>query len=392
VKILHLIHSLTRGGIEMWLLSMLRTVSRAECAMDVCCKGRTPGPLAGVAQQFGAQVHGCPLRPGHISFVRGLRRLLRHGRYDLLHCHLELYSGVAVAVARSLGIPVIASFHNTRFQPQTPLTKLPIVRQLRWAYGLVSVSYALRRANLVTGCSNAVLQAIDPRGRTAGRSRVLHYGVDLPVAATVHERAAFREAFGWTADTPVLLHVGRFLEQKNHPGVLAVFQRALERVPSARLLLVGDGMLRPAIENQIAQGGLMDRVRLLGSRNDVPALMSCSDVLLLPSRYEGFGLVAIEASSAYLPVVGSRIPGLTEAVRDGETARLHDISDVEGMAGSVTRILTDASHGRQMGQAGRSWVEANFSTEASAQRLLETYRAIARPAPETCGCLAASRG
>lgn len=376
-RVLHLIHSLSRGGIEVWLLSMLRAVSRAECEMDVCCKGADVGPLAGIAEECGSRVFCCPLGPGHVSFIRGLRRILREGRYDVLHCHLDVYSGLAVAIGRSVGVRTIASFHNTRFDPQTSLTKLPVVSQLRWLYGELSMAYALRRADLVTGCSSAVLDTLDPRGRLpTGRARVLHYGVPSPLPATASARAEFRRSFGWADDTPVLLHVGRFLEQKNHAGLLTIFQRVLDRVPNARLLLVGDGLLRPTLEQRIAAAGLADRVRLLGLRDDVPALMSWSDVFVFPSLYEGFGLVAVEAAAAGLPVVGSRIPGLTEAVRDGENGLLHDVNDLDTMADSVVEIVTQPEKARRFAEAGRAWVESTFSVQASARRLLDSYREV----------------
>ena len=117
MRVLHLIHWLVRGGIETWLLSMLRAVPRDECVMDFVCKGAGTGPLAPVAEELGARVHHCPLGPAHIPFARGLARILKEGRYDVLHCHLDVYSGFPVWVARRRGVRVISSFHNTQFPP-----------------------------------------------------------------------------------------------------------------------------------------------------------------------------------------------------------------------------------------------------------------------------------
>jgi glycosyltransferase EpsF len=112
----------------------------------------------------------------------------------------------------------------------------------------------------------------------------------------------------------------------------------------------------------------------LGLRGDVPRLMGLSDVFLFPSFFEGFGLAALEANAAALPVVASRVPGLTEAVVDGQTALLHDVQDVDGMVRSVTRLLSEPEYSRQMGDAGRQRVEADYSLDASARRLRELYR------------------
>jgi len=97
------------------------------------------------------------------------------------------------------------------------------------------------------------------------------------------------------------------------------------------------------------------------------------DVFVLPSFYEGFPVVALEANAASLPVIGSRIPGLSEAVEDGRTAVLHPADDIEGMVGSVVKLLEHPESARALGSAGRLRVQQDFSAQAGARRLLETY-------------------
>jgi glycosyltransferase involved in cell wall biosynthesis len=174
----------------------------------------------------------------------------------------------------------------------------------------------------------------------------------------------------------VVLHVGRFAEQKNHLGVLAVFRGVLREVPAARLLLVGDGLLRPLVEDRIKGEGLGHAVRLLGVRGDVSYLMKQSDVFLFPSLHEGFGVVALEANAAGLPVVGSRIPGLLEAVVPEETALLHEVADLDSLTASVVRLLRDPGLSRRLAQAGRDRARRLFSQQASAARLRECYATV----------------
>ncbi len=376
MRVLHLITWLNRGGIESWLLSMLGEIDRADCEMDICCKGPNPGTLVAEAQAFGATVWHCPLGPDHIRFAYRLRAILKEGQYDLLHNHLGAYSGFPVWVARRARIPVITSYHNTHFAPQT-WTKLFGLRQLRALYSATSVRYALRYSDLVTGCSEGVIRSLDPTGKLLGRrSRVLYYGVALPEQASEMQRTELRKSLGWPTDTPVILHVGRFCEQKNHKGVILVFEQVVERLPEARLLLVGDGPLRPPVEKLIADREMTGLVRLLGIRDNVPTLMSQCDVFLFPSLYEGFGLVALEANAAGLPVVGSRIPGLTEAVEDGETAILHDPTALQQMAESVIELITNREHAREMGEAGRLRAREHFSVAVAARNLLEVYHEV----------------
>ena len=373
MKVLHLITWMVPGGIEKWLLSMLAEMPRESCAMDIACKGASVGPLADVARESGARVLHCPLRPSHVGFGRELRSILREGKYNIVHNHLANYSGYATWIARRENVPTIASFHNTAFPPET-WTRAPGLRQLRDVYSRRSMSYALRNSQFVTGCSEAVLESMAAYAPRAANWRVLAYGVELPQIADESARRALRQELGWPDDALVVLHVGRFIEQKNHAGLLRIFARVAGEVPSARLLLVGEGPLTSEVENQIVALGLQEKARCIGVRNDVPHLMSCSDLFLFPSLHEGFGLVAIEANGAALPVVGSRIPGLGEAVEDGETAFLHSPHDEDAMATSTLSLLQNATLRRQIGQAGRDRACRQFTRAASAENLLRLYR------------------
>ena len=342
--------------------------------MDFCCKGSSVGPLADLARGRGAHVYHCPLRPDHLGFVRGLRALIRREGYHILHNHLEAYSGIGVWVGNQEQIPVITSFHNTHFPPQTPWMRRPGIRELRALYARVSERYAVRKSRYVTGCSRAVLTRVAARLTHQQAGRVLYYGMQPRERADDAERQGLRREMAWPLDSLVVAHVGRMVEQKNHRGLLEVFKRTLVRVPQARLLCVGDGPLRPAIEAQIVREGLAGRARCVGTRGDVVEVLRRSDALLLPSIHEGFGLVALEASGVGLPVVGSNIPGLDEVVRHDETGVLHAITDVEGMAESVAKVLTDPKYGMRLGDAGRERVRNEFSVQSSAERLEQLYR------------------
>jgi glycosyltransferase involved in cell wall biosynthesis len=114
-------------------------------------------------------------------------------------------------------------------------------------------------------------------------------------------------------------------------------------------------------------------VRFYGYRDDVAALMSVCDAFLFPSIHEGLPVAVLEAGAAGLPVVGTLLPGLMEAVVDGSSALLHDVSDIEGMADSVIRVLSDRSLARSIGDAARAHVIRNFSDQTAAQRLLTVY-------------------
>ena len=377
-KVLHLINSLNRGGIEMWLLSMLRQIPRNQYEMDFCCKGQDLGTLAGIAEELGAKVFHCQLSFAHVGFIQDLKRIITEGNYQILHNHLEAYSGLAVWVGHQLRIPVITSFHNTNFfTPQTPLTRRFLIRQLRSVYAMISIRYALRHSHLVTGCSQGVINSLTTFEKNMQSSaRVLSYGVNIPDLSTPEECTQLRDSFGWSPDTPIILHVGRLIEQKNHLGLLSIFEQVLAQIPTAKLLLVGAGPLQGLIEETIAKRGLVNAVRLLGLRDDVPSLMACANVFLFPSFHEGLPVVSLEASAAGLPIVGSKIPGLVEAVRDRETGILYAVEDIDGMAKSTIEIIRDRQYAQQLAHAGRTWVKNNYSTQNSAKGLTEIYHSF----------------
>jgi glycosyltransferase EpsF len=374
MRILHLITSLERGGAEIWLLSMLREVPRETCAMDFCCKGAHVGTLAGDAERLGARVLLNPLTPSHVGFAECLTEILTAGRYDLVHNHLNAYAGFPVWVSNRLGIPVLTTFHATHFAANDSRLRLPVLRQLRWIYSVVSVQYAIAKSTLVSGVSQAVLDSHVPRHSPwRNKCRVLYLGTGVPTLPSESERIALRERIGLPGTAPLVLHVGNFVPVKNHRGVIEVFAEVLATVPEARLILAGAGPLRPEIERLVSLRGLAPAVKFLGSWDGVPSLMTLCDVFLFPSMSEGFPVAALEAGAAGLPIVGSCISGLTEATQDGKSALLHPVGDTAGMARSIVRILGDRALAQQLGRAGRARIERSFSTRAAAERLLSLY-------------------
>ena len=372
MRVLHLINAWNPGGIEMWLLRMLSEIPRDQVRMDVACKGDAMGPLADKAICHGAHVYHLPLRWSHTEFVGGIRRKIDEQGYDLVHNHLDVAGGTAVWAARRSNIPVISSFHNTQFAPQT-WTRRPIVRQLRAAYGAMSIRYSLRHSAGITGCSRAVLDGVVPRCRQDDRCRILYYGVESHSRATAEERSALRASLGLPQETPLILHVGRFFAQKNHAGLLRIFAQVARQLPTAHLVLIGDGALRPEIERQIKTDRLQDRVHLLGYRRDVPAWMCAADVMLFPSFHEGLPVVSLEAAACGLPLVASAIPGTTESVVSGETGLLHAVDDENGMAESTIRLLRDPRLAARLQHAGWQRISEKFSAAASARSLVQLY-------------------
>jgi glycosyltransferase involved in cell wall biosynthesis len=165
---------------------------------------------------------------------------------------------------------------------------------------------------------------------------------------------------------------GRFVPQKGFDVLL----RALAELPQASLLLVGDGPERPRLERLVDELGLRDRVELTGWRPDAARLLAAVDAVVVPSRAEPFGLVALEAMSAGVPVIASAVDGLAEVVTDGETGLLVPPDDPRLLAEAIARVLVDRSLSRALGERGREVATTAFSRERMTGAFEDLYRAV----------------
>jgi glycosyltransferase involved in cell wall biosynthesis len=373
-----LINWLTTGGIERWLLQMAAQIDRSVYAIDFCCKGTSTGELAYIAKEHGAQVWHLPLDAPHVRYLSGLRALIKKEGYELIHNHLAVYAGAPTILARAMSLPSIVSFHNTDHASDV-LSSGP-ARAARAAYGEVSIRTAVQLADLVTGCSEGVSQAhIKRYGAPPARTRTLYYGVSVPTPLDTATRQHVRAGIGVGSQVPLIMHIGRMSPQKNHSGLLEIFRRTLHHLPDAMLVLVGDGPLRPEIEAQIAAANLQANVRVLGIRNDVEQLFGAADLLLLPSLWEGLGMVVIEAGAASVPSIGSDVPGIREAIVHGKTGLLAPAEDVDSFVKYVRLVFENPQLRHQLGQQAHQRVAAQFSREASARNVCALYDTCLNP-------------
>lgn len=372
IRILHVVGGMNRGGIETWLMHVLRHIDRDRFQMDFLVHTEKPCPYDDEARVLGSKIIPCLSLSKPWLYGRNFKRILReYGPYDIVHSHVHHFSGYVLYLAKQAGVPVrIAHSHNDTSAIDA---KAGLHRQLYLSLTKWSISWC---STVGLGCScNAVADLFGAAWKTDTRWQVLDYGVDLKPFYDRVDSIGVRAELGIPADAFVIGHIGRFETQKNHLFVLEIAAEVAKQELKMHLLLIGDGSLRSDIEQKVVQMGLSDRVTFAGNRSDVPRLMlEAVDVFLFPSLHEGLGLVLIEAQAAGLPCIFSDVvPEEADLVRP----LLQRISLSKSASIWAEAVRSVRSHASAISQKDALAVVENtpFNIVASVKKLTEVYKA-----------------
>jgi glycosyltransferase involved in cell wall biosynthesis len=190
-----------------------------------------------------------------------------------------------------------------------------------------------------------------------------------------NRRRRWRERHGLEPEAIVLTHVGRFAPPKNHALLIEAFAQVRTHTP-LYLLLVGGGELEDAVRQQVVELGLQERVRFLGVRADVPAILNASDLFVLSSRWEGNPLSVMEAMAAGLPVVSTAVGGVPELVREGETGLLVPSGDAAALARALQALVDDPARREAMGKAARQHAITHFDIRHTVRQYETLYERL----------------
>ena len=350
------------GGSERFLEQLLEELGDSVAQNVVVLQD---GPLVDRLRRHDPIVVRTGTRLGLLTGAARLRRVLRRGRYDVVHAN-----GVKAAL-----VTVLAT--------RAGMGRLPVV----WVKHDHSrdgrlTRFVAKRVSLVAGVSRSVLASIPATTPTT----VVSPGV-APASPVPDARNRLRRSLGVDADSRVLLSVGRLDRAKGHDLAIAALARIRRDHPETVLAIVGGPEpTQPGVEDELRaaarDSGLVDAVLLLGQRDDVPAMLAGADVTLVASHpvdrrgmgAEGFGLVAVESMAAGVPVVGFSAGALPEVV--DACGVLVAVGDVDALAAAVGDLLSDDDRRVALADAGRARAE-RFDPARTASAMLDTYRAVA---------------
>lgn len=310
------------------------------------------------------------LAMGHALLRAALTRL-GDWRPDVVHAHDWLVAHPAIALADVLGVPLIATLHATEAGRHAGWLSAPLNRQVH------SVEWWLaNRADAVITCSRAMrdevtgLFDLDPAPISVLHNGIAQHGWRVGRARVTAARARYAPR-----GEPLLLYLGRLEYEKGVHDAIAALPRIRRRHPGTRLLLAGDGTQRELLAERARVHRVARSVDLLGYLPDgeLAALLAAVDAVVLPSRYEPFGIVALEAAAAGAPLVASTAGGLGEVVIDGDTGLSFAPGDVAGLARAVGAVLDDPAGAARRARAARARLDTDFDWVRIARRTAEVY-------------------
>ena len=285
---------------------------------------------------------------------------VRRERPDILHTHMvhaDIYGSVA---AHALRVPFVSTRHNDD-------------RYLLGPFRFVDRAFMSGVAAIIA-ISEAVRDFHVRAGLPAAKLATIHYGLDELPAATSELTP---DEAGVPADVPLVLAIGRLIEQKDHATLLDAFAQVRREHSDARLAILGWGRLEAATRDRARALGLDGAVYLPG-RVEPSAWLARADVFAHTSRWEGFGIVLLEAMLAGLPVVATRVSAIPEIVIDGETGVLAPAGDAEAVAAAVSALLGDVERRQVLGAAGRRRAQQEFSVSRMTERTISVYESALR--------------
>ena len=355
LRIVHVVDSLEVGGLERVTVDL----AQAQQAMGHDVRVFSIATTDGLKHELLSS--GIPVTEGHKQraldkqTLGALRACVRGARADIVHAHNFVPNYHATLAALGLNAAHVCTLHDmgTRLSNRKlrTLFKLSLWRTAQVAM----VGAQVHRQHVGSG-----LIASDKAHTVLNGIPVERFH---PAETTRH---AARAALGLREDDLVVGCVGRLVELKNHHRMVDVMPQLLQRHPSLKLVLVGDGPRADALRQQVERLQLQPHVVLAGQRQNVGALLGAFDVFALPSQTEGLSIALLEACGSGLPVVATRVGGNAEIIDDGHTGLLIPPDDNDALAAALMRMLDDSTLRQRVGSAARTWVQEHASAQALA--------------------------
>jgi glycosyltransferase involved in cell wall biosynthesis len=384
LHVMHLLLDLELAGAQLSVCTLAEAWPAGEGKLSIC--SFHDGPLRNRLEQRGIAVEllsypRCTIaRPFRyaaelLRLRLQLAKLARDRRVDLLQTHIVPaldFLALSLKVTRDVG-GVVWTMHGVDFLPQRPGRSLAARRLLfrilyRLLSGQVSAIVAVSRA-----VRDAVAMAV---GRIAHKITVIENGVAMDQFWPGLQRDAARSRLGFSPGDELVLAVGRLAPEKGQQHLIEALPLVLRNHPRACLLLAGTGESLSQLQVLAARLNVVCQVHFLGSRTDIPELLTAADIFVLPSLKEGLPLALLEAMATEKPIVATATAGSSEVLVHGKTGLLVPPGESEPLARAIMKLLNDPARGRALGEAAGRHVAEHYGATKQAAQYLALYRRL----------------
>ena len=367
VHVCHIFPSLPLHGAENHFLKLCRNLDRARIRTTILLI-QSRGELAPDFEALGISVVLIPKRSRYdLSVIPRIRAFVKKGNFDLVHTHLFTANFWGRLGSLGLSPVLVSSAHNVVAKDRPLLARIENFLDRILTLGTDAVF-------CVTG------QVARSMHQEAGLPRrklfPIENGLSLPDPSG-RSKAEIRREAGLPEDRFLIAVVGRFSPQKNHAGFLEALAQVVLSHPDVTVLFAGEGELEEEIRRETDRRGLSGHVLFLGLRRDIPRILEASDLLALPSLWEGLPNVMLEAMAAGLPVVATRVGGVPDVLTDGTTGILCETSP-EAIAQGLLRALDRPDEAARMAAAARELIRERYDIRNTARRYTGFYRTLVR--------------
>jgi glycosyltransferase involved in cell wall biosynthesis len=381
IRVLHVITRLIVGGAQENTLLSVEGLDRLPQFHVTLATGLDQGPEGELLSRARATTHliEVPALTRSVSPVSDARafaalyRLIRQGRYHIVHTHSSKAGVLGRWAAKAAGTPVIVhTLHSMVFHPFQPWLVNRTWRLVKRACAPATDHY-ISVADAMTDL--AVGAGIAERSRFS----TIYSGMELDwfLDARVDGRAV-RDELGIPADAPVVGKVARLFPLKGHDELMDAAPAVVAQQPNVRFLLIGDGILQESLRQRAHAAGIADNVVFAGliPRERIPAMLAAMDVLVHTSLREGLARVLPQALAMGVPCVAFDLDGAPEVVIDGATGFLVRPGDDIGLADAIVRLLRDPELRSRMGAAGRRWVDPRWRVDTMIDEIARLYSTL----------------
>jgi glycosyltransferase involved in cell wall biosynthesis len=353
-NILQLVNGFGVGGGELKLLELVKRLDKKKYNITIVSVGQG-GDLERQFRELGHPVYILYKSGGFdMTLPFKLAKIMKQHKVDLMMSTL-FYADIIGALATLFYIPKIFISWEV------------ITGQLKWYQKLAYKTLSFR-FDMVAAVSNSIHHFIKKeRGQNPEKITTIYYGVDLTKYSPVQKPPNKEIVFGTVA---------RLVFQKGHTYLLDAIKSTNEKFPNARWKFVGGGYMENELKEKTTQLGLLDVVEFLGNSENIPEQLQAFDVFVLPSLWEGFPNVLLEAMASGLPVIATSVEGTVELVVDATTGLLVPKKDPTSLYLAMEKILYNPNLIMEFGNEGRKRVEENFSVEKQVNEFEELYDSL----------------